>query len=273
MPQYSYSYPKTGLLGQIYDYYGVGLSPIDSLTVAVPTQSDQVAVGGTTDGTYTVQIIGEEGTFQFSFDASGNTADEISDGLALGAANEVALRNIVDTSATSGTPLALDFLQPGYAYEVSFPSNPGGHLSLSPQSSAIGLPIGLGKGVAATASGLARPFTGADTAQNFRGIVTRNAELVQFLPAAGQPLAGASETLYLPGDQLSVARSCAVWVDAEAAVSVDDPVFCRAIATGTELNGALRNDADGGDAFQVAGRWLTATTGPGQRALVLINTP
>ena len=63
-----------------------------------------------------------------------------------------------------------------------------------------------------------------------------------------------------------------IWVAPEVAVAVNDPVFVRVVATGTEQAGALSNVLDG-DNVQVSGRWRTATTAPGQLARVILNTP
>ena len=70
MPQFSYDHP-VAINGQI-----ASMSPatVDSYENPLLAQVSTVTVGGTTDGVYTVQIDGPEGSFQVSFTASGNTA-------------------------------------------------------------------------------------------------------------------------------------------------------------------------------------------------------
>ena len=264
MPQFDYNIP-IAVLGQLAVY---DPARIDSLVVEVPVQHDEVPIGGTTDGTYTIRIEGEEGIFDSSFVASANTADEIADGLAAAILANVDLDNIVDASATSGTPVDLLFLHAGFAYTITFPSNPGSNMTLTSLQSATGAPIPLGIGVTSDDGVVARRLQTGDTAQDFHGIVVRNAELVQQLSTA-QP----TTTEFLPADGLSVMREGEAWVEPEVAVAVNDPVFVRVTATGSEVSGALSNVTDGGDNVQVAGRWVTPTTAPGQLARVLINTP
>lgn len=62
-------------------------------------------------------------------------------------------------------------------------------------------------------------------------------------------------------------------VDAEAAVTENDPVFVRFVATGNEVRGALRGSSDSNDCGLLLGaRWTTSVTAAG-KAVVEIDLP
>lgn len=264
MPQFNYDYP-IGVLGQLAVY---DPARIDSLGVLVPSQADEIAIGGVDLGTYTVRIEGEEGIFDTDFVVGGVlTADQIADGIAAALEANALLENIVDAAGTPGTPVLLSFKHPGLGYTISFPSNPGGNMSLTNTQSATGTPIPLGVGVTSDDGITARlPQTG-DTAADFWGCAVRNADLVQGLDT-NQP----TFDQYLPADELSACREGEIWVRPEVAVSVNDPVYWRVTATGTEQAGAFSNVDDGGDNVLLAGRWRTAAAAGGLARLIL-NTP
>lgn len=263
MPQFSYT-PKAGTAGMLYS---TGGHDIDVLTVEIPKQKDEVPIAGTTDGNYWIQIQGEEGTFTIKFAAVAQTAIQIADGLAANAAAQVALRNIVSLDATVGTPVKLDFIHPGKAYAVTFSSNPGGNMSLSPVQSPIGSPIGLGIAVGSDDGRLARPLKIGDTAAQIYGTSVRNADLELPLEVV-QGVPG-----YPPGYDVSLCPRGEVWVPTEGPVAVNDPVFARIDAGVGQVFGAYGNTADGGKAVQLSGKWRTATTGAGQLARMRLNTP
>jgi hypothetical protein len=264
MPQYTYTRPA-GLPGMLSIWDD---DDIDSLVVATPTQQDQVPIGGTDDGDYWVQIQGEEGTFTIKFTASGNTAIEIADGLAADAASQVGLTNIVSTASTVGTPLVLDFIHPGASYAVSFPSNPGGNMSLLAVQSPDGSPIRPGYAIASDDGLTARPVKVGDTAAQFWGTACRNSDLLN--PNAGL---NGRDIQFMPADMVSACASGEMWVPVETAVAVNDPVFFRVNATGSQVFGAYGNTADGGNAVQVVGRFKSKTTAPGQLARVRLANP
>ena len=260
-----------------YDYQRIAGSPgmlaiwrpedLDSLVVKVPAQEDDVPIGGTTDGTYTMAIQGEEGTFTASFVASGNTADEIAAGLAANVVAQVPLYNVVKASAV-GTPVKLAFIHPGSSYAITFPSNPGGNMSLSPVTSPLGTPIPLGHAVCSDDGKTARAPKLGDTAAQFWGCSVRNSDLLN-------PIDGLNgrDIQFQPGIMLSAAPKGTVWVPTETAVAVNDPVFFRVDAGAGQTFGAFGAVADGGKAVQVVGKYLSATTGPGQLALLRLANP
>ena len=64
MPQFDFVQEQL-LLGAVATT-NAGGGDIDSYTNEVLAQVNTIPIGGTTDGTYTVQLDGDEGTFQFS---------------------------------------------------------------------------------------------------------------------------------------------------------------------------------------------------------------
>ena len=264
MPQFNYT-PASGLPGMLSIW-----SPedIDSLLVAVPVQKDEVQIGGTTDGDYWVQIQGDEGTFTIKFAAAGQTAIQIAAGLAANAASQVGLNNIVSTAATVGTQFRLDFIHPGSAYVVSFSSNPGGNMSLTQVQSSAGSPLSPGYAVASDDGVTARPAKVGDTAAQFWGTACRNSDLLN--PNGGL---GGRDIQFQPADMVSACPRGEMWVPVETAVNVNDPVFFRVNATGTQIAGAYGNTADGGNAVQVVGKFKTKATAPGQLVRVRLNNP
>lgn len=266
MPQFQYT-DKLLSIGQVAED---GTSDADSYANELLAQVTEVAIGGTTDGTYTVQFEGEEGTFQFSFVASGNTADQIADGLAAAAAADEDLLGIVDASSTSGTPLALQFIHAGFPYTITFPSNPAGNMTATNTQAAGGvdIPLGVGLMAAVTPEDAARLPVAGDTDDSlFVGVS------VKTISNTSNSLAGtfadSSETQAGNTLRALVRGTCAVEV--EDAVTFKGPVFMRttASANGTQL-GAFRSDNDGGNAIAITNaEFRRATTGPGVTLLRL----
>lgn len=266
MPQLSYDLP-IAVLGQLAIY---DPAHIDSLVNNVPAQqTDAVTAGTVTDGVYSITVVGEEGTFVASHTRSGaETTADVTDALeaawiALGSA----VLNIATMTSDGTDTNQIDFLHPGNSYTVTTVApSPGtlvATLIVDPNGSNIPLAIGI-----STTDGVtARLLTTGDLVTDIWGIVVRNAELVQEL---GQPTPTVLE--FLPADALSVMRSGEAWVAPEVAVAVNDPVFIRVVATGTEQAGALSNVVDGTDNVLVPGRWKTAAAA-GELAKVLINLP
>ena len=138
MPQFSYDHP-VAINGQIASMYPI---TVDSYENPLLAQVSTVTVGGTTDGVYTVQIDGPEGTFQVSFTAAGNTADQIAAGLEAAADLDPDLLNIAVASSATNV-LTLTFIHPGSVYTVSAPSAPSA-LTVATSQAAGGVTVGLG---------------------------------------------------------------------------------------------------------------------------------
>lgn len=81
------------------------------------------------------------------------------------------------------------------------------------------------------------------------------------------------EAQYDAGEEITVLRKGRIWVYAEVAVAVNDPVFLRHTVNGALVPGDFRNDADTARADQITNaRWITATTAAGL-AQIEINIP
>lgn len=236
----------------------VGPTSIDSLFAALVAQVTTIVVGGADDGLYQVRIQGANLDQTFEFDASANTIAEIADGLAADALTVDGLTGTVSVTSDGVDTLTLAFSHPGYEYTVSAPGNPAGNLSITLTQAAIGREFPLGVGLVNEGDQLARLPQSGDTALDIVGVSVRSINRIvplglgfpaQFVQGPG------SETLVAP---LSVAclRLGSCYVTPEVAVAAGDPVYCRVIAGAGEQAGAFRNDADGGDAVLLPGRYV-----------------
>jgi len=86
-----------------------------------------------------------------------------------------------------------------------------------------------------------------------------------------EPVAGVRQ--YYEKDPVPVLRKGVIWVLAEVAISVGDPVYLRHTAGGAgQVPGRFRNTADTAKADQITqARWLSETTGTDQLAMLEIN--
>ena len=269
MPQYEYDMP-IGRVGQIATQTDNG-GEIDSYENELFAQQSEIAIGGTDDGVYTIQIQGEEGTFQFSFTASGNTADQIADGLAAAAQADPDLVNIVDTTATSGTPLDLQFLHEGASYSISFPSNPNTNMSETVVQAPGGVRVALGVGVVpGSADRFAVAPDAATVDADFLGITE--------LGVPAQINTGRDPNLsdgFAPGATLSVMRKGDIWVEAEGAVSFNGQAFMR-IATplaGQVLGAFSAGPAVPGEVIALSGVRFRKSTSSAGLTVVRVNRP
>ncbi len=263
MPQFQYNMPQW-LVGQI-----ASMSPwtVDSYANPLLNQITEVTVGGTTDGVYTLQVDGEEGSFQFSFTAAGNTADEIAAGLEAAADLDPDLVNIVDVSSAANV-VTLDFIHDGMTYLVTAPSAPSA-LTIANSQEAGGVRVDLGVAVAqGPLDDQAQPLGAATVDADVLGITIRSIDMET---NEGVP---ALDDGYRPGATMAVQRGGEVIAPVEDAVTAGAPVFARIVlnAAGQQLGG-LRSDADGGDAIQLSATvFRTSTTGAGL-ARIKINRP
>lgn len=97
------------------------------------------------------------------------------------------------------------------------------------------------------------------------------AGIVVFDPTRELP-AGANEfSGYVTGDVCSVLRRGKMMVISESAVSAYQQVFARHVAGAGEELGALRHDADGGDATAIPGSRFLTTAGAGGLAEIELD--
>lgn len=264
MPQFSYDSIEA-ILGQLAIY---DPASIDSLINTLPFQvTDVVTAGTATDGTYIITVVGEEGTFTATFErASSETDDQIAAALKVDWDSQAANSNIATLVNVTDTN-TMTFLHAGNGYTVTTTAPSPGTLVATLVTDPNGVNIPLGVGVVSDDGITARlPAGVGDIVTDIWGIVVRNADLVQEL---SQPQPTTLE--FLPAAALSVMRSGEAWVAPEVAVAVNDPVFVRVVATGTEQAGALSNVLDT-DNVLIPGRWKTAAAA-GELAKVVINLP
>lgn len=119
-----------------------------------------------------------------------------------------------------------------------------------------------------------------------RGVRETSAGAVNF-SAAGQALLGvpvhmqkdaaslAGSGAIPPKETFNVLRRGRIWVKAEQAVAVGDPVYVRhTVNGGTTAVGRFRKDIDTANAILISNaRWASTTSGADQMAVLEINLP
>ena len=108
--------------------------------------------------------------------------------------------------------------------------------------------------------GIKHPASSGDVTGGVVGIVMRS--------AAMETRRDTYPPSYAPNQMVNVLRAGRIWTASEVAVTKHDPVYVRITANGA-LNtlGALRNDADGGNAVLVPGaKWYDTQATPGAPA-------
>lgn len=235
MPQFSYVHP-VAVNGQIAED---GPVLIDSYLNAYVAQESDVDLGGNDNGTYTVQIDGEEGTFDGMFVKAGaETTSDIIDALITNFGDE--LLNIAEL--TNNDPaLEVRFIHPNREYTFSFPSNPAGNLSHDLVQAAGGTRIPLATVVVqGTNADEAVAPTGTSTDSNALGLLVRNTDSDV---NSGDPTV---DDGFPPGSMLSVLKQGPAWANVEEAVSVNGDVYVRrANAAAGQNLGGLRGSGDG----------------------------
>ena len=267
MPQFDYTH-RALMLGQIATTENWD---IDSYINELLAQESKVTVGGAAvAGTYTIQIDGPDAnSIQVSVVAAGAETPAQLVAAFLAAINaDPDFTNLL--VATNSAPiLDLAFLHPGQVYVVSFPSDPNSILSNATSQAAGGVSLPLGVGVVpGSAAEFAVAPSAGKTDADFLGITIMGT--VEIMVNDGL---ATSLSVFAPGCSVSVMEVGACVVQTEDAVAFNGPVFMRIVATGTEVFGAFRSDADGGDAILITGaKFRSATTGAGL-AVVKVNRP
>ena len=157
MPQFDYTHP-TLLLGQVANGNPY---TINSYLNALLAQESEITIGaGPAAGDYTTRIVGEEGTFEFTYTSPGaETEAQIVAGM-LAALNSDPDPVTIVAGTDASPELELDFIHPGADYTISFPSNPGpGDMSQALIQAAGGTALNLA--IAVVASDPAGISTGA----------------------------------------------------------------------------------------------------------------
>jgi hypothetical protein len=267
MPQFNYTHQAL-TLGQIAT---TETWDIDSYVNELLAQEDEVTVGGNAiAGTYTIQFDGPDAeALQVSVVAAGaeTPAQMVAAFLVAIQADSDFTNLLVGTDAAP--ELELDFLHPGQVYVISFPSDPNGILSNTLIQAAGGINLHLGVGVVPGSSAEFAVAPGAGSVDaDFLGITVKGTVEIQVNDGLST-----SESVFAPGNSVSVMEEGTTVVLTEDAVAFNGPVFMRIVATGTEIFGAFRSDADGGDAIAIAGaKFRSATTAAGL-AQIKVNRP
>lgn len=203
-------------------------------------QITDATVGGTTDGVYTVRIAGEEGTFDVSFTASGNTADQIAAGLEAAADSDPELLNIA-SFASPAAVFEITFLHPGRVYNVSFVADPSGSSTVANSQNAGGSDVFIGTAVKRGSSPrFTAPLDGTTKSTEIIGIVHRSADLL-----LNDTASDLTEDRYVPGHGCPVLEEGSVIVDCENAHTDGGDVFARRTAAAGQRLGAIRQGPDG----------------------------
>ena len=266
MPQFVYGEQPRLLLGQVYSMDAISK---DSYINPLLPQIDTVAFAGLGSGTYTIQIQGEEGTFDVSVTATPATAADF----VVAFDSDEDLDNIVEASDDAGD-LVLTFLIPGRDYKVFLTANPSSDMTLTSTQAPGGPTLGLGVAVAYNSGDpetSVEALSAATTAGDIAGVTVRNLN-IEFNRGNRGGFNGTDE--FFAGECVTVGRQGEFCVQVENAVTAGQPCFVRIQNVPTSsVAGAFRSDADGGDAIQLpASRFRTSTSGPGL-AVVTVNIP
>lgn len=217
-----------------------------------PLKLVTVTVGGTaSDGVYSFDV--DDITVGFTADTGGgddNTA--ISVGLEAQAKdNDLEVLEVVKVSR-SALVITLVGRQTGDSFSVSNAVAPGtGTLTIAVVEDGLEGDLELGIGVVLDpndAGSIVRPSPGD---LKMFGVVAEGPGLKQ---SSGNP---DDNDVYVPGTAVPLVRQGPVPVIVEVDITAGDAAFCRATFAGAEVGGHFRNDADGGDAFQVPGEFIS----------------
>jgi hypothetical protein len=210
-------------------------------------------VGGTaTTGTYSYAINGVVITYAADTGAGDDNASIAAGLLADYNSKTAATRIAVATLLT--LTLTINERIPGAGFTLTGAVAPGaGTLVLTDLTPASGeLRLGIAVAIIDGEADNIRTLTTGDTAANVFGVTVESSGLK---PATGNPQ---DVDVYEEGAAALTICKGPVPVEVEVDVKPGDPVFVRVTATGSEVAGAFRIEADGGDAVQIAARWLSA---------------
>jgi hypothetical protein len=267
MPQFNYTH-RALILGQI----ATGETwDIDSYVNELLAQEDEVTFGGNAvAGVYTLQIDGPDAaSLQVSVTSAGaDTPAQMVAAFVVAIQADSAFANLL-VPVDAAPILELNFIHPGQVYVVTVALEQNAIITIATDQAAGGVDLHLGVGVVpGSAAEFAVAPTGASVDADFLGITVMGT--VEIMVNDGL---STSEDVFAPGCSVSVMEEGTTVVQTEDAVAFNGPVFMRIVATGTEVFGAFRSDADGGDAIAITGaRFRTATTGAGL-AVIKVNRP
>ena len=241
---------------------------IESYTNPLLAQISDIAIGAApAGGTYTIQIEGPEGTYQFSYTSpGGETQAQIVAGLLAALNSDPDLLGFV--SGVDASPsLELHFLATGQTYTVTAAANPGGIASITITQAAGGtdLPLGVAVVPGANAGEVALPTAGS-VAADVLGVTTPSLDAEITTGQVGPQV-------FEPGSTVSVLEHGEIYVWTEGAVAFNDPVHVRINNAAGKTTGTFRNTADGADTVQLANARFRSTLSAAGLAVVKINRP
>jgi|GEM_PF-2510968 len=231
----------------------------------------RIAVGGATAGDHTVRISTPQGQLPVNpveVTVSGGSADALTTALADAVNANADLRNVLRATGDTGND-RVDFVAPrsGEVFTIELVANPGSDFTLTTLLNADQSRLPLGLAMVDVDGEEARLPTTGDAARNVLGILARGKQV-------GAHRDGSPEG-HTPGAVLEVFEDVDVYLldTLETDLAVGDQIYVRTVAAGSEQAGALRNDADGGDAVLMASWRVLQAGGPssGQPALISIR--
>jgi hypothetical protein len=263
MPQTSYNFlMNVGSAGELYDIgFNNVLSPVSAIEQIFP-------------GLGTAKIIGQD--MQVRLPHQDQVAVLQSTALTAGNSTVVTLNGI----ALSAVPYATSNAATMTAIAALIAAQPFIASATFDGTATINIQAEQGFGVTATfvtSGGSAVTWTSTYSNDNvFYGV----ALYIQNKMNLYGPQGSAGAAPYYPGDACPVLTRGRVWVQPEAAVSSDGPVYWRMIPTLSNPQvGSFRGDSDGGNAILLSNnivRWITSSaggTGSNNLAVLEINQP
>jgi hypothetical protein len=275
MPQYNYT-PLAGQLGSRATTDAV--CSVSRVYAGQPQISTLTVAGTATDGTYsvtfqdlavdniTVEVVRTGGVpatnndIAAALEAAINADDELRSFFIVTVAT-----NVVTVQARAN----------GDAFTLVTAAPAPGTLTAADTQAATPANLPMGIGVVLSGNGdkqITPPVNGVSTAFQISGITwdgdSKTDQTV--IPTLGT--AGEFVPSFAAGSMVPVMEKGVMYVEPEVDVAAGDPVFVRVTAAGAEVLGALRNDADGGDAVQIQAKFEWDGLA-GQPTAVRLNLP
>lgn len=211
MPQYDYSYDTTGLVGAIATTEPHDIITVENTLRAQVTNLEYVGV--TTDGAYSVTVVGDDGSSATSdvFTASSNTAAQIVAGLVLKCLSNPTFAGLISAVALATTDnLVITFQARGVEYTVTA-NCPSTGPTQSNTTTAGYTEIAAGIILQADGSGgFTTTYTDAALAL---GVTVRSVDMLQ-------PLLPSGVTGYTGPTQIPVMSMGSMWVTIAAGITV-----------------------------------------------------
>jgi hypothetical protein len=208
VPQYNYDYPNA-IVGQIGTQF-----PADTISTLNPLRAQVTNLeynGITTDGAYSLTIVGDDGSSATSdpFTASSNTAAQICAGIVAGCYSNPEFAGLIASAAVATTDnVVVSFANNGVTYVVT-PTVPGSAPTQTNSTTAGYTEVAIGIILQASGGSFTTTYTDASLAL---GVTVRNAALVQGLDNGADSYDGPS--------MMTLMRRGEVWVNVMPGITV-----------------------------------------------------